>query len=71
MTSRPALNRGKRLLVEESELSKIVRMRFQMLAGRKGTARTHRAKNRGSSLGFHKKIITTMAQAMPIQAARQ
>ena len=53
MTSSPALKRGKRLLVEESELSKIVRMRFQMLAGRKGTARTHRAKKRGSSLGFH------------------
>ena len=65
------MNRGKRLLVEESELSKMVRMRFQMLAGRKGAARTHRAKKRGSSFGFHRKSITTMAQAMPIQAARQ
>lgn len=60
-----------RLAVEESDGLAMVKIRFQIVAGRKGTARQHSRKNAGISLGFHKKTSTAMAQAPPIQLARE
>ena len=60
-----------RLAVDVSAGLKMVRMRFQMVSGRKGIATTHSTAKAGSSLGFHKNTSTTMAQAPPTQLARE
>ena len=71
MTSRAAWYRGIRLEVEESAGLAMVRMRFQMVVGNSGMHSTHSTAKTGISFGFHKNTMTTMAQAMPTQLARE
>ena len=60
-----------RLAVEESAGLKIVSTRFQIVVGRKGTARQQNRIKAGISFGFHKKTKTTSAQAKPTHVARE
>ena len=49
----------------------MVKIRFQMVSGKNGIARQLSTTNPGISRGFHKNTITTMAQAIPTQLARE
>ena len=70
-TPNAASYRGKRLAVEESEVLVMVRIRFQMVWGRKGMASTHSTTKAGISFGRHRNTNTTAAQAIPTQLARE
>ena len=49
----------------------MVRIRFQIVSGRKGTARTQATAKAGIRRGFHRNTITAIAQAPPTQLARE